>query len=396
MRMRPRLADESGATAVAVVMSMFMIMAAGAVAVDGGMLWATKRDLVPATDSAALAAVSYLNELDEPLKTVECTAAAAENDVVGPRVSSVASVVTDYLTTNQGSAVALDDLEVHGCGTQIIEVEVTARQQAPQFLSQALGFAAWDVPSSSTAHVGPVSSGPGLAPIGFCYHAPELQTYLGNPDPGVASISPVLYSGATPGPVYRLWLSGPLASSDCGDTLPGNWGWTTFDDNSPGASTLRDWIIDGYQEIVDLGAPTNIAPAGSTFADLVDPDEECAPSEDNDHLCHGQTGLINAAISTMDSTWVCPATTHTDLCPSFVVTVYDVGEGSGTNARYHPVAFVGIVLRAMDKQGSDTYMDLEFVEARFEGPIREVTEDTGVRYMRICSVDGDPATGRCG
>jgi hypothetical protein len=113
MRVRGRLRDDSGATAVIVAILILVLVGMLALAVDGGILWAKYRGIRTANDAAALAA-AYSCAAGEGLADAETS---AEN-IAAANVSDAVS--TQAATYPQGCMVEGGQITVYFGGQQTL------------------------------------------------------------------------------------------------------------------------------------------------------------------------------------------------------------------------------------------------------------------------------------
>ena len=113
MRVRVRLRDDSGATAVIVAILIFALVGMLALAVDGGILWAKYRVVRTANDAAALAA-AYSCATGEGFASAE----TAADNIAAANVSDAVS--TQAGTYPQGCVVEGGQVTVHFGGEQTL------------------------------------------------------------------------------------------------------------------------------------------------------------------------------------------------------------------------------------------------------------------------------------
>jgi hypothetical protein len=113
MRVKVRLRDDSGATAVIVAILILVLVGTLALAVDGGILWAKYRGVRTANDAAALAA-AYSCATGEGLAGAE----TAADDIATANVADAAS--TQPGTYPQGCAVEGGQVTVYFGGEQTL------------------------------------------------------------------------------------------------------------------------------------------------------------------------------------------------------------------------------------------------------------------------------------
>jgi Flp pilus assembly protein TadG len=203
---------ERGAVAVMVAIVMVLLMGLAALALDSGNGWQTRRSLVTATDSAALAAAETYAQNGDGCSGVPAT-------FVHANVS--AASVTGCALTPLGP----------GAGA------VTVQAETPLHYTFAgiIGVDDRDVHSSTTAAYGQPLGVTGLRPLGLCSASAGYQQWVA--------------SGMTT-PLTVTVNYGKSAPGDCGATVPGNWGVQDFDGGANSNNDTKEWIVDGYPGLV--------------------------------------------------------------------------------------------------------------------------------------------------
>jgi hypothetical protein len=191
------------------------LMAVGALAVDLGNQWQARRDVITATDAAALAAAQDYAHGGNGCDPLSTTGAY------------------EYVHDNRPSA-TIDD--PGGCVATFSTaasgfVTVTARDAVDYLFGSALGKGSGTVTASTTARWGfPIVGG--LRPFGLCGNDPGILAWLAAP---------------TPGTTMRVsLLRGSSDDALCGAS--GNWGFLdlTQDNGGIGVKEMADWIESGY------------------------------------------------------------------------------------------------------------------------------------------------------
>ncbi len=352
---RARADEQDGAVAVVVAICLLALVAVGALAVDLGSAWETKRDFVTDTDAAALAATRALVDSN------------CDHDVAR-------DAATSLLSANQGSAPAPADYSVNVLDCSTVNVVYTG--QAQTTFAGAVGQDELAVLSSSTA-TAPTTSVGGLRPITVCWSHPDISAWIAGG------------AGATIDLVHDK-TSETGDGTDCG-SAPGNWGWTCFDKDEPrnatgpggcggndGSINILNMLMHGYSGDVDLGA----AGAG---------DEDCAPDEPGNQACEQTTGSLGngiaAGLSHLASTG-----------ETFPILAYGSMSGTGSNAVTAPVAFITVRLVEYRVTGtpSGRYFRLELVGAFENGSVYSQTGTTTIiAPVRLCDVDHNTASSFC-
>lgn len=221
MRVTRRLVDdEHGAVAVLVALCSVLLFGFVALVIDAGAIWQTRRDLVTATDAAALAAAS-----DYATRGNGCSSTAASmmtKNVLGASVESCVSRTggtpdSGLVTVRGGKTVQFTFASVFGLDEERVRSTTTAE---------------WGQPSAAL----------GLRPLALCIAAsPQFLTWLNLP------------AGPT-GPSQTLRITyGKSQPFGCG-WAPGNWGELDFNGGPNSNSETRNWMRDGYPGVVTIGA----------------------------------------------------------------------------------------------------------------------------------------------
>lgn len=314
--MGSRLHGHEGASAVIVAISLLLLFGAGAIAIDLGSAWQTKRGLIVDTDAAALAAARVA--ADEG-----CTANAKQ-------------AADDFLSRNIGEAVTLVEPDEYRCNTtndlttpNTVEIEFTNASQ--QTLSGALGADEIDVYASSTAEFNGGDFGD-LRPIAACASDAAIAAALASPDTP-PSTDPYFLS------LDRGW-KGDSPCIDSANKPSGDWGWVCFDGNCGNSAHddgIRGMLQQGYQGHIDLGA------APPTAWDDDDSDEDCG-SGDDPPWCESANGGKGGATDVIN--------THM-VNRTFSILVHDRVDNLN-GGRYHPYAFayVGLLGWCKDKNNA--------------------------------------------
>ena len=204
--------------------ALLLIFGAGAIAIDLGSAWETKRESVIDTDAAALAGAKALDGGD-------CTDAEAAAEL--------------FLASNTGqpSVDLTPDVDfVLQRGRRDRTGRLTA--QAQQTLSGALGR----TPSTSTPRRRhrPTEGTPGggLRPFSVCMTDPAVSAWISD---GAGAIHRL--------DVTKTWQN--KAKDNCQGGAPGNWGYVCYQKGKHNAGacstqTIIDLVLDGYDGTVDL------------------------------------------------------------------------------------------------------------------------------------------------
>ena len=337
--------SERGAVAITVALSLIALLGAAAIAVDLGYVWSQRRNMVTATDAAALAAAH-----DYAFDDIGCPATA-----------------TDYLDRNHASA-QLVDCTASG-DSQFGYVTVNAVTDVDYFFARVLGRNSGTVESSTSVKWGiPYAVTEDLRPFGLCGALPDGQFPAGwllelvqwlNSDPMEPTEIHIPYGKD----------DNPEACND-GDDVPGNWGMIDFDGGANSNADTQDWVEFGYQ------GPPHVY--SGTLG------ETCVTEA---FACYeGDPGAFsNSLRQELDS-----------LVPDeeFVIPIFDyVTERPGGNAEFHLIAFAKVRLLDYQANGSadSRFLELEFQPGLITGECcaENPSIDTGTHATAICAVDPD-------
>lgn len=205
--------DESGISALMVVASIMALFGSASIAVDAGNLWASRRNVIAASDAAALG--------------------AAADYAVGQHGCASAS---DLVTANDpdASLVHCNPNSIGGIGGY---VRVKAETPVDFAFASVLGFSDRTVGAETAAGWGIPSAVRGLRPFGLCEDEPQFAAWATNPR-GISGVSRIHYGNEPAG---------------CGGA-PGNWGLIDLDYSSPVSdSDLQAWTRTGYAGSVRRG-----------------------------------------------------------------------------------------------------------------------------------------------
>ncbi|MGI9610709.1 MAG: pilus assembly protein TadG-related protein [Acidimicrobiia bacterium] len=212
MRRIGRGPNQRGAVLAWTAILLTVLIGCAALAIDLGLGWMSRRNLVTTTDAAALAA-------------------AAEYSAGGDGCASVAS---SYVGLNApGATMTACDVSANGTTGY---VTVDALENINTNFAQVLGVTDFDTTSSSTAQWGPPSAATGLRPYGLCSESAEMQAFLANPQ--ATQTHTIAYTKTD--------------LTACGNS-EGNWGEIALNRGSPSQSQIKDWVENGYNGEVLAG-----------------------------------------------------------------------------------------------------------------------------------------------
>lgn len=232
-----KLHYERGTAAIVLAVSVTVIFGAAAIVLDAGDIWQERRQLVGATDAAALAAAQ-----DMALGYSGCTTTA-----------------DDYLESNSPGAV------ITNCTTSSSSsggsVEIEAAYVVEHNLAKILGRSQTTVTSSSGARWGTPSAASGLRPFALCNQSDGFIAWQS--------------SGHSLGNTFRITYDKSHVDN-CGGPAPGNWGLLDFDGGANSNNDTQEWVLNGYPGLVpaswisgDPGAFSSSLPISSIAGDVI-------------------------------------------------------------------------------------------------------------------------------
>jgi hypothetical protein len=223
-----------------------------------------------------------------------------------------------------GTAAGIDD-------TVTVEIE----REAPGFFSQVLGVSGVTVGARAAARAAPLGKARWVAPIVVSEKHPKLVCGL-----------------ACFGPAHGTTLD-YLHLKDVGTADgSGSFGFLNLDQSDTsgvGTSTLGEWIQHGYDGLLEPGA--FLTSTGNPFSST--------------HVGSSLQDRIGTEL----------------LFP-----IYRTIAGSGSNAQYEIVGFVGFYLTGLDLQGNDEKLFGYFTQVIWDGVQSETgppTTDYGVRVVTL-------------
>jgi hypothetical protein len=398
--------DERGVTAVIVAICLIALFGAAVLSIDAGALWATRRNIITATDSSALSQARTF-ALGQATWNGSCT-----------------SAWSTILTANAGNTFNPNCRLVSSDNGNTGVAIVSSYKKSGAIFSGALGIGSSAAFAQSAAMWGYITQPTGLRPIGLCLTASEVKDGLGNTTPPATgqeqhthALFPKNYNapdnstdyaesvgrgptGATVGLVHHV-----VFNSDCnGGSASGNFGWLDLNNyggahtpplNCQGTCTnqnsgdLATWLQNGY-----FGNQVNIT---NGDCDTLDPGLQ--------NPCNGDTGKkntndINDAMKYLmnpTNPGGCtggPGSTCKPL-PIPVVLASNIS-GTGANGAFTLAGVVYIKIWDYNLSGNDNarFLDIEFVQGLFQGACCSSTPPANgtppAKGDRICDVDHDP------
>jgi hypothetical protein len=229
---------EEGAAAIVIAVCVSVLFGAAAIVIDAGDIWQERRQLVTATDAAALA--------------------AAQDEANG--VNGCALTANAYLQANSDGSTLSSCTASPQAATG--EVTIQAEIIVEHALAKVLGRDQTVVNASSTAEYGIPGGIYGLRPFALCSQSPGFMAWQ--------------ESGHSTTQVFRITYDKDQPDH-CGAPAPGNWGLIDFDGGANSNTDTQEWVQNGYPGLVtsprwyfgDTGAFSNSLPisfiAGETI-----------------------------------------------------------------------------------------------------------------------------------
>ncbi|MDP9884816.1 Flp pilus assembly protein TadG [Sinomonas atrocyanea] len=200
---------ERGAVAVVTALLLVVLLAAGALAVDGGMLYAKRAQLQSGADAAAIAVAQ---KCGASLSDTQCSSTS-------PLATSLAQSNMYQAQAGIASLTVNTTAQTVTAATQPLQPGMQAGSVS-LFLAQTLGITSATLGTTATAAWGSPSKG--IAPFPLAFSVCQVQGMVG----GAYQLLQDHGSGANPSCGY-----GPS-----GAVVPGGFGWLVQDPNQCGAT----------------------------------------------------------------------------------------------------------------------------------------------------------------
>lgn len=418
--MRRLRREERGVSIVITAISLTAIFGAAMLSVDAGSLWTSRRAIITGTDAGALHAAQYFNSVGSPCSPSDIQTAEAGATTIMKQ--NQPNALHDSAETPNGFEVTT----AIPCGAASYipgKVRYDGRLEAHGVFSHLFGFSDLKPFSSSTAAWGYiVAVGNQLRPIAICEQTQNYQIWLDYWRAGKTSAAEAIYDsyfGTNPNrfptsssgfpkgdtnnnpnrgrsyiapdgtnghhTVQRITMPDPI----CVTGAPGNRVWVDFEDpeaGTVGASTLADWIRDGYPGSVAL------EPHDCNPGDGIDDPEDCGSSP-------GDKASLERALRDI----TCDVNTLAMSCQfKFPILVVNLIDGTGSTAHFVQRAFLWVVLRGFGNVEANTdavSFDFEFVDVQTHGAIAASPPTTDLPFQTgivLCGADHDSDGGdRC-
>lgn len=316
---------ERGATLVFVAIALVVLCGAAALTIDIGNGWVTRRNLVTATDAAALAAAQEY---------------AGGGD-------GCASTATSYVLNNNPSATGITCTP--GGSPATGWVTVYAEDNVSTWFAAVLGRGDYTSNSASTARWGSASTVTGLRPLALCAAAFGVEDWIAKPSQTITRT--IDYS-----------KTGQAASCDSGQNgVGGNWGMMDFNGVSGGNNDSKDWILSGYDGVVQAGSPNGTCN---------DEPWACYQPEPGNAL----PGVKKELNQILGQEIVLPI-------------INWVVDSNGQNAQFHIMGFANVIINSY-KFNNNGYIQVTFLPGLIEGDCCSSSGGpTNVKVIGQCAVD---------
>ena len=332
------LRDDEGVTLPLVALMLVVILGMASLVIDLGNGWRIRRALIPATDSAALAAAQ---DYAQGINGCDPVAGSAQS----------------YVTSNESGATMVSCQPQPGSGSNGY-VTVTASHPVQTWFASVLGLGNYTVTSASTAAWSDPSGAYGLRPLGLCIDGNQdlHDAIYANPPP------------TSPVSVYVEWTKEQPTA--CGDTT-GNWGAVDLDGVvGGGANDLSDWMEFGYEGLVEFEDHTVSTCSG---------EPHCLPSQTGSSLASTKQEMNDLVTSGQ----------------YFTVPLFNFVENNG-QAWYHIIGLARVRLVDFKMEGAEAnrFIDL-LVEPGFVPgvPGGSGSGTGGNKVISICAVDATNTAG---
>jgi hypothetical protein len=298
-------------------------------------MWSKRRELITATDAAALG--------------------AAQQYAVG--VAGCGSTARGLITAN--SAEATMTACTPSWTARSGSVTVKANRNVDFYLAPVIGKTNGDVDAETTAKWGIPDAVSGLRPFGLCVDAN-------------LAIAAFVRNGVMPVGDLRITY-GKSQPTACGGNVPGNWGLVDFDGGSNSNADTQDWVRNGYPGLVEagtLGSPCGAEPSA------------CYPGDTGAY-----SNSLNSEMASLEASG-----------EAFALPVFDSVTGNGSNASLHLVAFLWVKLIDHKTTGAaaSRYLTVRVTTGISQGTCCVTNPsaiDTGLRVVKICATDATDKSG---
>jgi Flp pilus assembly protein TadG len=253
--------DRRGVAMITVLVALVALIAAGALAIDVGLVLASRTQLQNATDAAALAGGANLIEKVGPTVTLGAAEAAVLGQAgLNPSVAAPGGVVVDTPDITYGhwdlatrtfdASVDLSDPEQVNAVDVVSRSDGATNSRVPAFMARIVGRDSFSVSAHATSYLGFAGRlGPGKLDLPIAIDCCKLR----GPD-CQADYCDTIASTVNPCSLDVPQAEGPntVTCLEFHNTAEQNACWTQFDGEHPSVNTpdVLDIIETGYQEEV--------------------------------------------------------------------------------------------------------------------------------------------------
>jgi Flp pilus assembly protein TadG len=261
---RRRRRDRRGVAMVTVLVALVALIAAGALAIDVGLVWAARTQLQNATDAAALAGGANLIDKSGPSVTLtDAEAAVLDQAGLNPSVAAPGGVVVDTADITYGHwdldtrtfdpSVDLSDPEAVNAVDVVTRSDGAINSPVPAFMARILGRQSFAVQAQATSYLGFAGRvGPGKLDLPIAIDCCKLrgpdceddycETIENPPNPCQLTATVPDHQGAAT--VTCLEFANTAEQNAC---------WTEYEQFEPAVNTseIVDIVETGYQGEVD-------------------------------------------------------------------------------------------------------------------------------------------------
>lgn len=328
-----RLRSERGVTGAIVTVMLTVFLGMTAFVIDLGDAWQSRRNLVTATDAAALAATQ-----EYVLGGTGCNAVAA-----------------GFVANNFNGATMTDCTHTPRSGGTPGRVTVTADYEVTFNFARAIGINSKTVSSTTVVSYDRTSTVTGgLRPFGLCAGV-------------LGSLTPTVVPGN--GEIYRIYYGKDEHPTTCaGIPISGNWGILDFDGGSNPQTQINCWTEFGYSSPDECGDDEG---AGVSIGDLI----EGNPGAYSNALKDEMEFLLTVEY--------------------FTLPIFDTVSGPGGNAEFRIDNFAAVKLHGFKLTGPEKnrYLEIEFLDRVVSGTGGSDDTSYGAYVIAICAVDGTSVAG---
>jgi Flp pilus assembly protein TadG len=293
-----RLRSDSGQAAVLSVLFLVGLLGALALVLDVGSWFREQRATQSAADAAALAGAQALPD----------------------NTSTSSALASEYLSENGGGSGEFTWSTRHIPNDTI---HVTVTRTAPGIFAKLFGISSVEVRAKASARTGGLQAAKWVAPITVNVQHPELNC-------GATSNGRPVPCFGRPTQIDLEHLHRPGSGTAAGAFALINLDQTT--DGSVGASTLGQWIVNGFDQYMDLGGYTSVPSA--MFNDS--------------HVKDAMSARLSGD-------------------PVLLFPIYDKVTGSGSGSTYNVIGWVAFHVTAYEASGSSGKINGYFERVIWEG-----------------------------